>query len=68
MQIEGLKVTDYIKTEGADTTGIGVGTSGIKDDKKANKNIELKSITVENTYYDNRGKMAGRTLKAVVVL
>ena len=56
MQIEGLKVTDYIKTEGADSQGYGVGTSGIKDDKKANQNIELRSITVENAFYDNRGK------------
>ena len=56
MQIEGLKVTDYIKTEGAEAQEFGVGTSGIKDDKKANYNIELRSISVDNTYYDNRGK------------
>ncbi len=57
MQIEGLKVTDYIKTEGTDSTGLGVGTSGIKDDNKANKNKELRSLNVDNTFYDNKGKM-----------
>ncbi|SDB37153.1 hypothetical protein SAMN02910298_01793 [Pseudobutyrivibrio sp. YE44] len=58
MQIEGLKVTDYIKTEGADITGFGVGTSGIKDDKKANSNKELKALSVDNAFYDNKGKLA----------
>ncbi len=58
MQIEGLKVTDYIKTDGADTTGFGVGTSGIRDDKKANSNTVLKSISVDNAFYDNKGKLA----------
>ncbi|MCR4831717.1 MAG: DUF6240 domain-containing protein, partial [Pseudobutyrivibrio sp.] len=57
MQIEPLKVTDYIKTEGADTQGYGVGTSGIKDDKKANSNKELRSLSVDNAFYDNKGKM-----------
>ncbi len=57
MQIEGLKVTDYIKTEGADSNGFGVGTSGIKEDNKANKNIELRALSVDNAFYDNRGKM-----------
>ncbi len=57
MQIEGLKVTDYIKTEGAENQGVGFSTSGIKDDKKANNNIELRSISVDNAFYDNRGKM-----------
>ena len=57
MQIEGLKVKDYIKTEGTDSTGYGVGTSGIKDDNKANKNQELRSLKVDNTFYDNKGKM-----------
>lgn len=58
MQIEGLKVTDYIKTEGASDQGFGVGTSGIKDDKKANFNTELRTLSVDNAFYDNRGKMA----------
>ncbi|SFN74711.1 hypothetical protein SAMN04487831_103142 [Pseudobutyrivibrio sp. UC1225] len=57
MQIEGLKVTDYIKTEGADTTGFGVGTSDIKDDKKTNTNKELKALSVDNAYYNNKGVM-----------
>jgi len=57
MQIEGLKVTDYIKTEGADDQMMGVGTSGIKDDSKANKYKELKALSVDNAFYDNRGKM-----------
>lgn len=58
MQIEGLKVTDYIKTEGADTNDFGVHTSGIKDDKKANNNKELKALSIDNAFYDNRGKLA----------
>lgn len=57
MQIEGLKVTDYIKTEGASDQGFGVGTSGIKDDNKANFNTELRTLSVDNAFYDNRGKM-----------
>ena len=57
MQIEGLKVTDYIKTEGADTTGFGVGTSGIKDDNKANSNKELRALSVDNAFYNNKGVM-----------
>ena len=57
MQIEALKVTDYIKTEGTDNQGFGVGTSGIKDDSKANINIELRTLSVDNAYYDNKGKM-----------
>ena len=57
MQIEGLKVTDYIKTEGADTTGFGVGTSGIKDDNKANSNKELSALSVDNAFYNNKGVM-----------
>ena len=57
MNIEGLKVTDYIKTEGAKEPGFGVGTSGIKDDNKANNNKELKALSVDNAFYDNRGKM-----------
>ena len=57
MQIEGLKVTDYIKTEGASDQLMGVGTSGIKDDKKANTNKELKALSVDNAYYNNKGVM-----------
>ena len=57
MQIEGLKVTDYIKTEGVDTTGFGVGTSGIKDDNKANSNKELRALSVDNAFYNNKGVM-----------
>ncbi|MCR5580261.1 MAG: DUF6240 domain-containing protein, partial [Pseudobutyrivibrio sp.] len=57
MQIEALKVTDYIKTEGADSQGYGVGASGIKDDNKANSNKELRSLSVDNAFYDNKGKM-----------
>lgn len=57
MQIEALKVTDYIKTEGTDNQGFGVGTSGIKDDSKANINIELRTLSVDNAFYDNKGKM-----------
>lgn len=57
MQIEPLKVTDYIKTEGTDAQGYGVGTSGIKDDKKANSNKELRTLSVDNAFYDNKGKM-----------
>jgi len=57
MQIEGLKVTDYIKTEGASDQGFGVGTSGIKDDNKANFNTELRTLSVDNAFYDNKGKM-----------
>ena len=57
MNIEGLKVTDYIKTEGANDQLLGVGTSGIKDDNKANKNRELRALSVDNAFYDNRGKM-----------
>ncbi|MCR4567856.1 MAG: DUF6240 domain-containing protein [Pseudobutyrivibrio sp.] len=56
MNIEGLKVTDYIKTEGVDEQGFGVGTSGIKDDSKAKK-TELKALSVDNAFYDNKGKM-----------
>ena len=58
MQIEGLKVKDYIKTEGASDQGFGVSTSGIKDDNKANFNTELRTLSVDNAFYDNRGKMA----------
>ncbi len=58
MQIEGLKVTDYIKTEGTNDQLMGVGTSGIKDDKKANFNTELRTLSVDNAFYDSRGKMA----------
>ncbi len=59
MQIDALKVTDYIKTEGAsEQIGYGVGTSGIKDDNKANFNHELRALSVENAFYDNKGKMA----------
>ncbi len=57
MQIEGLKVTDYIKTEGASDQLMGVGTSGIKDDKKANTYKELKALSVDNAYYNNKGVM-----------
>ena len=57
MQIEGLKVTDYIKTEGASDQVMGVGTSGIKDDKKANFSKELRALSVDNAFYNNRGKM-----------
>ena len=57
MQIEALKVTDYMKTEGADNHGFGVGTSGIKDDKKANGHEELRALSVDNAFYDNKGKM-----------
>ncbi|SDH72106.1 hypothetical protein SAMN05421493_103142 [Pseudobutyrivibrio sp. 49] len=57
MQIEGLKVTDYIKTEGASDQLMGVGTSGIKDDKKTNTNKELKALSVDNAYYNNKGVM-----------
>lgn len=57
MQIDALKVTDYIKTEGTDNHGFGVGTSGIKDDSKANINIELRTLSVDNAFYDNKGKM-----------
>ncbi|SCZ78873.1 DUF6240 domain-containing protein [Pseudobutyrivibrio xylanivorans] len=57
MQIEGLKVTDYIKTEGASDQLMGVGTSGIKDDKKPNLNKELKALSVDNAYYNNKGVM-----------
>ncbi len=57
MQIEGLKVTDYIKTEGANDQLMGVGTSGIKDDKKANTNKELRALSVDNAFYNNTGKM-----------
>ncbi|MCR5581283.1 MAG: DUF6240 domain-containing protein, partial [Pseudobutyrivibrio sp.] len=57
MQIEALKVTDYIKTEGADSQGYGVGASGIKDDNKANSNKELRALSVDNAFYDNKGKM-----------
>lgn len=57
MQVEALKVTDYIKTEGATDQGFGVGTSGIKDDNKPNSKIELRSISVDNAFYDNKGKM-----------
>ena len=56
MQIEGLKVTDYIKTDGAGDQLMGVGTSGIKDDNKAN-NRELRALSVDNAFYDNKGKM-----------
>ena len=58
MQIEGLKVTDYIKTEGANDQMMGVGTSGIKEDKKANFNTELRALSVDNAFYDNKGKLA----------
>ncbi len=58
MQIEALKVTDYIKTEGADSTGFGVGASGIKDDNKAKSKTELKALSVDNAFYDRKGKMA----------
>ncbi len=58
MQIEGLKVTDYIKTEGANDQGFGVGTSGIKEDKKANFNTELKALSVDNAFYNEKGKLA----------
>ena len=57
MQIEALKVTDYIKTEGTDAQGFGVGTSGIKDDNKANFKTELRTLSVDNAFYDNKGKM-----------
>ena len=57
MQIEGLKVTDYIKTEGTDSLGMGVGTSGIKDDEHAKFNKELRALSVDNAFYDNKGKM-----------
>ena len=57
MQIEGLKVTDYIKTEGASDQLMGVGTSGIKDDKKANSNKELRALSVDNAFYNNKGKI-----------
>ncbi|MBR5648895.1 DUF6240 domain-containing protein [Pseudobutyrivibrio sp.] len=58
MQIEGLKVTDYIKTDGAGDQLMGVGTSGIKDDNKANNNNrELRALSVDNAFYDNKGKM-----------
>ena len=57
MQIEGLKVTDYIKTEGASDQLMGVGTSGIKDDKKANSNNELRALSVDNAFYNNKGKI-----------
>ncbi len=58
MQIEALKVTDYIKTEGTDNQGYGVGASGIKDDNKANLNKELRTLNIDNAFYDNKGKMA----------
>ncbi len=58
MNIEGLKVTDYIKTEGANDQLLGVGTSGIKEDKKANFNQELRALSVDNAFYDNKGKLA----------
>lgn len=57
MNIEGLKVTDYIKTEGSDNLGFGVGTSGIKDDNKAKPVKELRTLSVDNAFYDNKGKM-----------
>jgi len=57
MQIEALKVTDYIKTEGANSSEYGVGTSGIKDDSKANSNKQLRALSVDNAFYDNKGKM-----------
>ena len=56
MQIEGLKVKDYIKTEGTGDQLLAVGTSGIKDDNKAN-NKELRALSVDNAFYDNKGKM-----------
>ena len=65
MQIEGLKVTDYIKTEGATDQGFGVGTSGIKDDNKPNSKIELRSISVDNAFYDNRGKMTDEDVEFI---
>ncbi|MBQ7149235.1 MAG: hypothetical protein IJR96_10875 [Pseudobutyrivibrio sp.] len=58
MNIEGLKVTDYIKTEGANDQLLGVGTSGIKEDKKANFNQELRALSIDNAFYDNKGKLA----------
>ena len=57
MQIEGLKVKDYIKTEGTGDQLLAVGTSGIKDDNKANNNKELRALSVDNAFYDNKGKM-----------
>ncbi len=57
MQVEGLKVTDYMKNEGVENQGYGVGTSGIKDDNKKDINIELKAIKVDSAFYDNKGKM-----------
>ncbi len=58
MQLEGLKVTDYIKTEGANDQGFGVRASGIKDDKKANINKELKALSVDNAFYNGKGQLA----------
>ena len=58
MQIEGLKVTDYIKTEGvSEGNEFGVGTGGIKDDNKANFNHELRALSIDNAFYNNKGKM-----------
>ncbi len=62
MQIEGLKVTDYIKTEGAESLGIGAGTSGIKDDEHAKFNKELRALSVDNAFYDNKGKRTDEDL------
>ena len=54
MQIEGLKVTDYIKTEGADSQGYGVGTSGIKDDKT--------EIVEDGISRDDEGVLRGKKI------
>ena len=59
MQVEGIKLNDYIKTEANEGVSYGVGTSGTAEKASEKQNTkELKALSVDNAYYNKRGNYA----------
>ena len=54
MQVEALKVADFIKTN-EETASIKGEASLNKTEEKAYQNKELKSLSVDNNFYNNKG-------------
>ncbi|MCR4695444.1 MAG: DUF6240 domain-containing protein [Pseudobutyrivibrio sp.] len=63
MQIDALKVTDYIKTEGQSPAVIGLGSGDIKDDKEANSKDTLRALQINGSAYDKKGLMTDEDFK-----
>ncbi len=57
MQIDPIKITDYIKSDASDSTSIKTLTESMEKEAKSAKNSSLSTISIDSSFYNKSGSL-----------